>query len=156
MPTNGEGNYSQRRKMLHATATHKQIEQVKNEAKKILNKVLERHGGKIPKIGVVGKRLKKEGKKERKKKKRKERTNVSLLIGMPNTGKSSLVNSLIGKHVVSVSRTCGHTKHWQTHLLRDEEDEEKIVATLIDSPGIIFPIVVQASNMNADESPLAW
>lgn len=42
------------------------------------------------------------------------------LIGTPNAGKSSLLNCLIGKKVVSVSRSCGHTKHWQTHFVYHE------------------------------------
>ena len=38
-------------------------------------------------------------------------------IGQPNVGKSSLINSIFGKKVVSASRTPGHTKHFQTlHL----------------------------------------
>jgi ribosome biogenesis GTPase A len=39
------------------------------------------------------------------------------LVGHPNTGKSSLINGMFGKKVVSASRTPGHTKHFQTiHL----------------------------------------
>ena len=34
--------------------------------------------------------------------------------GIPNVGKSSVMNALIGKKVVSVSKTPGHTKHFQT------------------------------------------
>ena len=36
------------------------------------------------------------------------------MLGQPNAGKSSLINSLMGKRVVSVSKTPGHTKHFQT------------------------------------------
>ena len=39
------------------------------------------------------------------------------MIGHPNAGKSSLINSVIGKRVVSVSKTPGHTKHFQVSLL---------------------------------------
>ena len=35
------------------------------------------------------------------------------MLGQPNAGKSSLINSLMGKRVVSVSKTPGHTKHFQ-------------------------------------------
>lgn len=35
------------------------------------------------------------------------------MVGQPNAGKSSLINSLMGKRVVSVSKTPGHTKHFQ-------------------------------------------
>ncbi|KAJ1913332.1 hypothetical protein H4219_005254 [Mycoemilia scoparia] len=39
------------------------------------------------------------------------------LIGHPNVGKSTLINSIMQRTVVSVSRTPGHTKHFQTiHL----------------------------------------
>ncbi len=35
-------------------------------------------------------------------------------VGHPNVGKSSLINGLMGRKVVSTSRTPGHTKHFQT------------------------------------------
>ncbi|TKS82268.1 Guanine nucleotide-binding protein-like 1 GTP-binding protein HSR1 [Collichthys lucidus] len=38
-------------------------------------------------------------------------------IGFPNVGKSSVINSLVGRKVVSVSRTPGHTKYFQTYYL---------------------------------------
>ena len=37
--------------------------------------------------------------------------------GIPNVGKSSVMNALIGKKVVSVSKTPGHTKHFQTYVI---------------------------------------
>lgn len=42
------------------------------------------------------------------------------LVGHPNVGKSSLINGLMGKKVVSASRTPGHTKHFQTIIYSEE------------------------------------
>eukprot|EP00516_Mucochytrium_quahogii_P007788 CAMPEP_0203760214 /NCGR_PEP_ID=MMETSP0098-20131031/13560_1 /ASSEMBLY_ACC=CAM_ASM_000208 /TAXON_ID=96639 /ORGANISM=" , Strain NY0313808BC1" /LENGTH=432 /DNA_ID=CAMNT_0050653691 /DNA_START=146 /DNA_END=1441 /DNA_ORIENTATION=+ len=61
------------------------------------------------------------------------------IVGHPNVGKSSVVNGLIGQKLVSVSRSCGHTKHWQTHIV---ERNNKQIAVLCDSPGLIFPIAI--------------
>jgi len=58
------------------------------------------------------------------------------MIGQPNAGKSSLINSLMGKRVVSVSKTPGHTKHFQTiHITRG--------VVLMDCPGLVFPSIVE-------------
>lgn len=54
------------------------------------------------------------------------------LVGYPNVGKSSTINSLLGEKKVSVSATPGKTKHFQTiHL------SESII--LCDCPGLVFP-----------------
>ena len=53
-------------------------------------------------------------------------------IGHPNVGKSSLLNSLLGKKRVSVSKTPGHTKHFQTLFLTNN-------VRLCDCPGLVFP-----------------
>ncbi|XP_051262171.1 guanine nucleotide-binding protein-like 1 [Dicentrarchus labrax] len=53
-------------------------------------------------------------------------------IGFPNVGKSSVINSLVGKKVVSVSRTPGHTKYFQTYYLTQ-------TVKLCDCPGLVFP-----------------
>jgi len=54
------------------------------------------------------------------------------LIGHPNTGKSCLLNGLVGKTVVSASYTPGHTKHFQTYFVGKH-------IRLCDSPGLVFP-----------------
>lgn len=56
------------------------------------------------------------------------------MIGHPNVGKSSLINGLVGKKVVSTSRSPGHTKHFQTIYLTKE-------IVLVDCPGLVFPAV---------------
>jgi len=53
-------------------------------------------------------------------------------LGHPNVGKSSLINSLLGKKQVSVSKTPGHTKHFQTIFLTRN-------VRLCDCPGLVFP-----------------
>ncbi len=53
-------------------------------------------------------------------------------VGFPNVGKSSLLNALMGRKVVSVSKTPGHTKHFQTIFLTN-------TVRLCDCPGLVFP-----------------
>ncbi|XP_053287603.1 guanine nucleotide-binding protein-like 1 isoform X2 [Pleuronectes platessa] len=53
-------------------------------------------------------------------------------IGFPNVGKSSVINTLVGRKVVSVSRTPGHTKYFQTYYLTP-------TVKLCDCPGLVFP-----------------
>lgn len=54
------------------------------------------------------------------------------MIGHPNVGKSSLINRMMGRTVVSSSRTPGHTKHFQTLYLTRH-------LRLCDGPGLVFP-----------------
>ncbi|XP_011662680.2 guanine nucleotide-binding protein-like 1 [Strongylocentrotus purpuratus] len=56
-------------------------------------------------------------------------------VGHPNVGKSSVMNGLCGRKVVSASRTPGHTKHFQTIFLTP-------TVKLCDSPGLTFPSLV--------------
>eukprot|EP01084_Bolivina_argentea_P052709 96816_1 len=55
------------------------------------------------------------------------------LIGYPNVGKSSIINVLMNKKVVSMGSLPGKTKHLQTFHL----DNEVIVC---DCPGLVFPV----------------
>ncbi|XP_026315234.1 guanine nucleotide-binding protein-like 1 [Hyposmocoma kahamanoa] len=59
-------------------------------------------------------------------------------VGQPNVGKSSLLNAMMGRKVVSVSRTPGHTKHFQTIFLTPQ-------VRLCDCPGLVFPSKVPRS-----------
>lgn len=54
------------------------------------------------------------------------------MVGYPNVGKSSTINSLIGEKKVSVSSTPGKTKHFQTIQLSP-------TLVLCDCPGLVFP-----------------
>src|SRR5258708_1034719 len=54
------------------------------------------------------------------------------LVGYPNVGKSSTINSLLGAKKVSVSSTPGKTKHFQTINLSP-------TLMLCDCPGLVFP-----------------
>ena len=53
-------------------------------------------------------------------------------VGHPNVGKSSVLNAIMGKKVVSVSRTPGHTKYFQTIFITP-------TVKLVDCPGLVFP-----------------
>lgn len=54
------------------------------------------------------------------------------IIGHPNAGKSSLINGIFRKKVVSTSQTPGHTKHLQTIFITEN-------VQLCDCPGLVFP-----------------
>ncbi|TMW58023.1 hypothetical protein Poli38472_013497 [Pythium oligandrum] len=64
-------------------------------------------------------------------------------VGEPNVGKSSLLNSVFERKLVSVSSTPGHTKHLQTHYFeRVELLECSSVFNRVlvcDCPGVVFP-----------------
>src|SRR5271169_5618740 len=65
------------------------------------------------------------------------------LVGYPNVGKSSTINSLLGEKRVSVSSTPGKTKHFQTiHLpstADDDDNNDGGGVILCDCPGLVFP-----------------
>jgi len=56
-------------------------------------------------------------------------------VGHPNVGKSSLMNGLMGRKVVSTSITPGHTKYFQTYFLTK-------TVRLCDCPGLVFPSLI--------------
>ncbi|XP_025925849.1 guanine nucleotide-binding protein-like 1, partial [Apteryx rowi] len=52
--------------------------------------------------------------------------------GLPNAGKSSVLNALAGRPVVRVSRAPGRTRYFQTHFV-------SATVRLCDCPGLVFP-----------------
>jgi large subunit GTPase 1 len=61
------------------------------------------------------------------------------LVGYPNVGKSSTINSLLGEKRVSVSSTPGKTKHFQTIHLPPPSNDDVPAVILCDCPGLVFP-----------------
>ncbi|XP_053168237.1 large subunit GTPase 1 homolog [Hemicordylus capensis] len=57
------------------------------------------------------------------------------LVGYPNVGKSSTLNTILGQKKVSVSATPGHTKHFQTLYVEPG-------LCLCDCPGLVMPSFV--------------
>ena len=56
------------------------------------------------------------------------------LLGHPHVGKSSIINAIVARHVVSIGRVPGHTKHYQHIFLSPS-------VRLMDCPGVVFPNV---------------
>jgi len=99
MNTHGVGGFAARRKILTGRATHAQIEELHRQARRVLDAAMAAAPRAASALATDSAAPLSVG-----------------IMGQPNTGKSSLVNSILGRHAVSVSRTCGHTKHWQVRL----------------------------------------
>lgn len=86
----------------------------------------------IDKIKIVTDEVLKEINVKRESKGLKVRTARALIIGIPNVGKSTLINRFAGKKVVGVGNRPGVTK--QLSWIRISKDVD-----LMDSPGILWP-----------------
>ena len=67
-----------------------------------------------------------------------KRKSRALIIGIPNVGKSTLINRLSGKKVVQAGNKPGVTK--QLNWIRVNEDLE-----LLDTPGILWPKLAEGA-----------
>lgn len=86
----------------------------------------------IDKIQTYSKELLQQMNEKRKKKGLKPRNIRALIIGVPNVGKSTLINRLVGKKSVNVGNRPGVTKN--ISWIRLNKDIE-----LMDTPGILWP-----------------
>ncbi len=62
----------------------------------------------------------------------KERPFKALIVGIPNVGKSTLINRLVDKRATKVGDVPGVTRHLQTIRIHDSLE-------LLDTPGILWP-----------------
>lgn len=86
----------------------------------------------VKKIIDITQELMKQVNKKREEKGMKPRAGRVLIVGIPNAGKSTLINRLVGKKAAGVGNTPGFTK--SLSWIRINKDLE-----LLDSPGILWP-----------------
>ena len=86
----------------------------------------------ISEIFKVTEKVNKELNDKRKEKGLKERKVRILILGIPNVGKSTLINTLVGKKATNVGNKPGITRHLE--WIRINKDIE-----LLDTPGILWP-----------------
>ena len=89
-------------------------------------------GTNVKKILEVSKELLKEEQEKRVAKGMKQRSIRALIVGVPNVGKSTLINRLVGRKSAGVGNKPGFTK--SLSWIRINKDIE-----LLDSPGILWP-----------------
>lgn len=90
------------------------------------------NGKNVNRIITESEKLLKEMNEKRKEKGLKPRNIRALVVGSPNVGKSTLINRLVGKKVVSIGDRPGVTKNLGWIRIHKDID-------LLDSPGILWP-----------------
>lgn len=89
-------------------------------------------GANVKKILEVSRELLKEEQEKRAAKGMRQRSIRALIVGVPNAGKSTLINRLVGRKSAGVGNKPGFTK--SLSWIRINKDIE-----LLDSPGILWP-----------------
>lgn len=111
--------------------TKKWIEKYKKEGYYVVAVDL-MNGNNVKEIINISKRILETENKKRAEKGMKPRSIRALIIGVPNVGKSTLINRLVGKKSAGVGNRPGFTK--SLSWIRIHKDIE-----LLDSPGILWP-----------------
>lgn len=94
--------------------------------------LMNNNGVGVKKIIDITNQLMKDVNSKREEKGMKSRAGRVLIVGIPNAGKSTLINRLVGKKAAGVGNTPGFTKNLS--WIRINKDLE-----LLDSPGILWP-----------------
>lgn len=120
--------------------TNKWIKYYENKGYKVIKMNLEGNTNIKPLISLTEEVMEKFNQKRTDKGMIKRKIRV-LVVGIPNVGKSTLINRLAGKKVVNIGNKPGVTK--SLSWIRVNEDIE-----LLDSPGILWPKLEEANAFN--------